>query len=161
MQSGARPAPGAKPPDDTDSLISHSIARKEYRRALELQARAYAARLGRFCLAALGDQGEAEELVQEILIAAYHALPAFEGRASIRTWIFPIPPRGARRVILAYTQPLAASHGRYRYEYPLASDPGKATTVGRFAIDMRVRSEERRVGKECRRLCRSRWSPYH
>jgi exoribonuclease-2 len=26
---------------------------------------------------------------------------------------------------------------------------------------VRARSEERRVGKECRRLCRSRWSPYH
>ena len=25
----------------------------------------------------------------------------------------------------------------------------------------RPRSEERRVGKECLRLCRSRWSPYH
>ena len=25
----------------------------------------------------------------------------------------------------------------------------------------RVRSEERRVGKECPSLCRSRWSPYH
>ena len=25
----------------------------------------------------------------------------------------------------------------------------------------RVRSEERRVGKECVSLCRSRWSPYH
>ena len=24
-----------------------------------------------------------------------------------------------------------------------------------------ARSEERRVGKECRALCRSRWSPYH
>ena len=24
-----------------------------------------------------------------------------------------------------------------------------------------VRSEERRVGKECTVLCRSRWSPYH
>ena len=24
-----------------------------------------------------------------------------------------------------------------------------------------TRSEERRVGKECDRLCRSRWSPYH
>ena len=23
------------------------------------------------------------------------------------------------------------------------------------------RSEERRVGKECLRMCRSRWSPYH
>jgi zinc/manganese transport system substrate-binding protein len=28
------------------------------------------------------------------------------------------------------------------------------------AVD-EARSEERRVGKECRRLCRSRWSPYH
>ena len=26
---------------------------------------------------------------------------------------------------------------------------------------MQERSEERRVGKECFRLCRSRWSPYH
>ena len=26
---------------------------------------------------------------------------------------------------------------------------------------MNARSEERRVGKECLRLCRSRWSPYH
>src|SRR3546814_14857463 len=25
----------------------------------------------------------------------------------------------------------------------------------------RIRSEERRVGKECVRTCRSRWSPYH
>ena len=24
-----------------------------------------------------------------------------------------------------------------------------------------IRSEERRVGKECSRTCRSRWSPYH
>jgi dCMP deaminase len=32
---------------------------------------------------------------------------------------------------------------------------------GEFYRDQRIRSEERRVGKECRRLCRSRWSPYH
>jgi hypothetical protein len=30
-----------------------------------------------------------------------------------------------------------------------------------FTAWVRARSEERRVGKECRRLCRSRWSPYH
>ena len=28
-------------------------------------------------------------------------------------------------------------------------------------MKMYLRSEERRVGKECLRLCRSRWSPYH
>ena len=27
--------------------------------------------------------------------------------------------------------------------------------------DENVRSEERRVGKECTSWCRSRWSPYH
>ena len=30
-----------------------------------------------------------------------------------------------------------------------------------IAIYSVLRSEERRVGKECLRLCRSRWSPYH
>ncbi len=29
------------------------------------------------------------------------------------------------------------------------------------SVDQISRSEERRVGKECLRLCRSRWSPYH
>src|SRR5216117_3829834 len=32
---------------------------------------------------------------------------------------------------------------------------------GETVIDDHVRSEERRVGKECPSLCRSRWSPYH
>ena len=32
--------------------------------------------------------------------------------------------------------------------------------LGRLAR-LRVRSEERRVGKECMVQCRSRWSPYH
>ena len=29
------------------------------------------------------------------------------------------------------------------------------------AEEVRARSEERRVGKECTSWCRSRWSPYH
>ena len=28
-------------------------------------------------------------------------------------------------------------------------------------LGLSARSEERRVGKECYALCRSRWSPYH
>ena len=30
-----------------------------------------------------------------------------------------------------------------------------------WELNKKTRSEERRVGKECLRLCRSRWSPYH
>src|SRR3546814_11613669 len=36
--------------------------------------------------------------------------------------------------------------------------PGKATMKALFK---KIRSEERRVGKECVSKCRSRWSPYH
>src|SRR3546814_14494360 len=32
---------------------------------------------------------------------------------------------------------------------------------GLVAADRTLRSEERRVGKECVSTCRSRWSPYH
>ena len=33
--------------------------------------------------------------------------------------------------------------------------------AGAYVTGEQLRSEERRVGKECLRLCRSRWSPYH
>ena len=36
-----------------------------------------------------------------------------------------------------------------------------ACTAGKSGITGSGRSEERRVGKECVFLCRSRWSPYH
>ena len=39
--------------------------------------------------------------------------------------------------------------------------PASPTHLNPAAIFRPRRSEERRVGKECLRLCRSRWSPYH
>ena len=36
-----------------------------------------------------------------------------------------------------------------------------STVLYTVCVCVCVRSEERRVGKECLRLCRSRWSPYH
>ncbi len=38
---------------------------------------------------------------------------------------------------------------------------GDADAALSLIADRRARSEERRVGKECSTLCRSRWSPYH
>ena len=42
--------------------------------------------------------------------------------------------------------------------YPLT---GLSEASGRLQVGLVGRSEERRVGKECALLCRSRWSPYH
>ena len=40
-------------------------------------------------------------------------------------------------------------------------DVPKHKGLAYFILDMKQRSEERRVGKECVTTCRSRWSPYH
>ena len=44
-------------------------------------------------------------------------------------------------------------------EYPQYYARGEGARV--WDVDGNERSEERRVGKECALLCRSRWSPYH
>ena len=38
---------------------------------------------------------------------------------------------------------------------------GHGSLLCYWGVRIANRSEERRVGKECLRLCRSRWSPYH
>jgi hypothetical protein len=68
------------------------------------------------------------------------ALLEWVGGRTFQMRIFPIPAHGSRKVILGYTQTLPASYGRTRYEYPMASEPGKATTVGRMVIDLRATS---------------------
>ena len=45
-------------------------------------------------------------------------------------------------------------------EQGLLYDRERSSIFSQYGLDV-LRSEERRVGKECLRLCRSRWSPYH
>src|SRR3546814_12604367 len=50
---------------------------------------------------------------------------------------------------------------RLRHDHAFAPDPeeiGRGLSLGQ---QYPLRSEERRVGKECVRTCRSRWSPNH
>ena len=44
---------------------------------------------------------------------------------------------------------------------PLIGGFDQASAALQFQENLPWRSEERRVGKECAILCRSRWSPYH
>src|SRR3546814_13960223 len=50
--------------------------------------------------------------------------------------------------------------------HPVAGYAGRAMLIGGAVwlgahLALKIRSEERRVGKECVSTCRSRWSPYH
>jgi Mg-chelatase subunit ChlD len=66
------------------------------------------------------------------------------GRFELR--IFPIPRKGARRVILAYTQLVAPTGDVRRYVYPLPLDPGRSTEVDDFAFDVQLRGHDAAFG---------------
>src|SRR3546814_13432129 len=68
-----------------------------------------------------------------------------------------------RLAVMAHAAPWAAKlrdvpvpHPGNNHPPALQSGAGTAISRGRL-----IRSEERRVGKECVSTCRSRWSPYH
>src|SRR5260370_39229555 len=56
------------------------------------------------CYRILGSVADAEDALQDTLLAAWQGLPGFEGRAAVRTWLYRIAtsrclnaPRSARR----------------------------------------------------------------
>src|SRR3546814_14727235 len=49
---------------------------------------------------------------------------------------------------------------RHTYDVLVATGSFE-TAVARAEASLGMRSDERRVGKECVSTCRSRWSPYH
>jgi tRNA A37 N6-isopentenylltransferase MiaA len=63
-----------------------------------------------------------------------------------------------RGMDIGTAKPTAAERAEFRHHLIDLIEPEQAYSAAEFVAD---RSEERRVGKECRRLCRSRWSPYH
>ena len=80
------------------------------------------------------------------------APPCLHRVNSFRPWPLSVPPRAARPP----AQP-APRRGLVRHQRcPPVAFPAPGLVILIFN-----RSEERRVGKECLRLCRSRWSPYH
>ncbi|WP_437831083.1 VIT domain-containing protein [Sorangium sp. So ce1153] len=70
------------------------------------------------------------------------------GRFELR--IFPIPKRGARRVVLTYTQLVEQAGGVRRFTYPLAHDQSGTTNIGDFSLDLQVLGHDREFGVETR-----------
>lgn len=66
------------------------------------------------------------------------------GRFELR--IYPIPKKGSRRVVLAYTQVIKPTGGVRRFSYPLAHDPSGSTRVGKFDMDVQLRGHDEAFG---------------
>jgi len=79
--------------------IAVRIREGAHREAVTMCVREHGAALGRLCMAMLGNQAEAEETAQEVLIAAHGAMGSFRGDGSVRAWLYGIARRlCARRI---------------------------------------------------------------
>jgi RNA polymerase sigma-70 factor, ECF subfamily len=74
--------------DDSDALLA--LARDGDERAYERLIERHRTELHAHCYRMLASVHDADDAVQEALIRAWRALPNFEGRSSIRTWLFKI-----------------------------------------------------------------------
>ncbi|AKF10535.1 RNA polymerase sigma-70 factor, ECF subfamily [Sandaracinus amylolyticus] len=84
-------------PDPIEDPIERSIRAGAFRDAIALCARMHGAPLGRLCMAMLGSQAEAEECVQEVLLAAHDAFPSYRGEGTVRAFLFGIARRMCAR----------------------------------------------------------------
>jgi RNA polymerase sigma-70 factor (ECF subfamily) len=77
-------------PEPTDGQILELLAAGEAARAFEIVLERYEAKVFRLCCAILRERSLAEDTAQEALIRIWKALPRFDGRAAISTWIYTI-----------------------------------------------------------------------
>jgi Ca-activated chloride channel family protein len=66
------------------------------------------------------------------------ALLEYVGRGAFQAHIFPIPPRGERRIELTYGQVLPQTGGLIHYRYPLNTEKFSARPIGEVAITVRL-----------------------
>ncbi len=102
-------------------------------RAAELLVAQHGLAVGRLCMALLGQQGEAEDALQETLFAALDGLEKFRGEGTLRAWLFSIARRRCARQLSA--------RSRERDTKQALSDAGNAApTAGAERVSMARRA---------------------
>lgn len=99
QRMGAESAAPAEPTEEpsADRPVLDAIAVRDFRGALALCARAHGPALGRLCMALVGSQAEADDLVQETLLAAHDGFADYRADGSLRAWLFAIARRKCAR----------------------------------------------------------------
>ena len=64
--------------------------------------------------------------------------------------IFPIPKKGSRRVVIAYTETVAPVSGVRRYVYPLPQGSSSKLTIDNFTVDAQVLGHDAKSGVHAR-----------
>jgi RNA polymerase sigma-70 factor (ECF subfamily) len=72
--------------DDVQRLLQQ----RRYDEALEAMLELYEHKVLRLAVSMLRDRGRAEEVAQDVFLKVWRALPGYDGRASLSTWLYAI-----------------------------------------------------------------------
>ncbi len=87
------------------------------------------------------DASQARQTYEEIVRQMRDpALLEYADRGAVQARIFPIPPKGERRVELEYTQALAAEDGLVRYVYPLNTEKFSTQPLESVSVNVEIDS---------------------
>jgi len=85
---------------------------------------------------------EARRMYEDIVRARRDpALLEYVGRAAVQARVFPIPPGGARKIEIEYTQLLSLEKGMVRYEYPLNTEKFSARPLESVSVHVTLHSQ--------------------
>jgi RNA polymerase sigma factor (sigma-70 family) len=96
------------------------------------------AELHAHCYRMLASVQDAEDAVQEALLRAWRGLSHFEGRSSVRTWLFKIATNTA----------LDTAERRSRRELPIGHGPAAAGFITDELVQRSAQSDDRFVGTD-------------
>ena len=86
----SNPRPTAPTGREREETIRRVLAGKDYRSAAHELVRLYADEIYRFCVHAIGNRQDGEDLAQEVLGDACRSLTRFKGRSTVRTWLYKV-----------------------------------------------------------------------
>jgi RNA polymerase sigma-70 factor (ECF subfamily) len=105
-----------------EERVRQLLRKRRYDEALEQLLDLYEQKVFRMAVAMLRDRGRAEEVTQDVFLKVWRALPGYDGRAAVGTWLYTI----ARNTCLS-----AVRSESYRRTRPIveSSEPALETTT--------------------------------
>lgn len=89
------------------------------------------------------DAQEARRVYEEIVSSLRDpAILEYANRGAVQASIFPIPPRGERRIELEYSQALPSENGLVSYTYPLSTEKFSLEPVEDVSVSIQVSSSK-------------------